>query len=291
MIDRWGNTGTIFCWEMLNEADLWWGATPEQLAAWSKEMSAYVRSYEQQKWGRNHMVTVSIAKAMPDGSLGDVAFRRNDLDFATTHLYIGEANSPTEPIGPALATNRGISFALKAIQDHRPYIDGENGPINGWIADEKLDNEVFHNMSWAHMSSGGAGSAFRWPYRHPHHLTEGMYHTISLMSKFSSYVPWEKVCATSASRPKVSSSDNLVAFCSGSPEALIAWAAVKDSKTPAAWDLQIDWPGCPANAAYRAYNTKTGEWFASGTISTSGGKASIHLDGAPASVAVVVGKQ
>ena len=280
IIDRWGNSGTIFSWELFNECDLWWGASAEQVQAWTKEMGGYVRDYEKRKWGRNHIITISIANAMPKGAWGDLAYRQAGLDLATTHLYIGAANAPDEPIGPALAVQEGVTYAMAQIKDNRPYIDSENGPINRWIVDQKLDDLVFHNMSWAHMASGGAGSGLRWPYRNPHHLSEGMYQELKLMRRFADAVPWRKLTGP-RSEIKVTVPEGWIACSTGTKNGALIWVT---SAKPSAGEISISWPDAPKSIKYRCYDTQTGEWFVKAAIL----KGKIPLDGKHSSVAIIV---
>lgn len=284
IIDRWGNTGTIFAWELLNEADYWWEGSPEQVIAWAKEMGDFVRRYEKEKWGRNHLITISTGRPMPHEGWAELAYRLPGIDLATTHLYIGAANAPEEPIGPALAEKEGVTYCLANIRDNRPYIDGENGPINRWIADGNLDNEVFHNMSWAHMASGGAGSGLRWPYRGPHHLSDGMYHTLSLMSRFAEEVPWRKLTGP-FSEIKVTAPEGWISCSTGTKESALVWVT---SAKPSSGTLSISWPDGPKSVRYRCYDTKTGDWIKEGTITPDKGLSSIALDGARPSVAVIL---
>lgn len=283
MIDRWGNTGTIFAWEILNEADKWWDASGEQTQAWAKEMGDYVREYEKQKWGRNHLICISTGHPIPDGAWGELAYRQPGMDLATTHLYLDAAMWPDEPIGPAIAVRKGVNYALGQIKDSRPYIDGENGPINRWIADEKLDDEVFHHMSWAHLASGGAGSSLRWPYRGPHHLTEGMYQHLGRMSKFVKDVPWAKLIGT-PSEIRVPVPEGWVACSTGTSQGALVWVA---SPKPSEMKLSITWNG-PKTVKYRCYDTKSGEWICNGTARPADGDLPILISGERSSVAVVL---
>jgi mannan endo-1,4-beta-mannosidase len=192
LIDRYGNSGTIFAWEIMNEIDLWWNAKPEQIKSWVDQMAAEVRSYEKRKWGRNHLVTLSFAKPEPEGLNAETAFRRSDLDFATMHLYLGASKGPkpdeAEKAGADYAA--GVVYAWEHAKDDRPVLDGESGPIDHWIKDPALDDQVFFEMSWSHLMSGGAGSGTRWPYRQPHHISEGMIKVLRSMSEFCADVPW-----------------------------------------------------------------------------------------------------
>jgi hypothetical protein len=284
IIDRWGNTGTIFAWELLNESDYWWECSPEQVIAWAKEMGDFVRGYEKEKWGRNHLITISTGRPMPHEGWAELAYRLPGMDLATTHLYIGAANAPDEPIGPALAERQGVVYCLASIKDNRPYVDGENGPINKWIADGNLDNAVFHNMSWAHMASGGAGSGLRWPYRGPHHLSDGMYRTLSLMSRFAGEVPWRKLSGP-LSEIKVAAPEGWISCSTGTKESVLVWVT---SAKPSAGTLSISWPDGPKSVRYRCYDTKTGDWIKEGIITPDKGLSSIALDGARPSVAIIL---
>ncbi|HUS14849.1 MAG TPA: hypothetical protein VM536_07495, partial [Chloroflexia bacterium] len=53
-----------------------------------------------------------------------------------------------------------------------------------------FDDEYYHNMTWAHLASGGAGTGLRWPCRNPHHLTPGMHATQRGMARFCSHIDW-----------------------------------------------------------------------------------------------------
>ncbi|HWD39384.1 MAG TPA: hypothetical protein VG944_11075 [Fimbriimonas sp.] len=250
LIDHWGNTGTVFSWELLNEGDLWWGETPEQLRDWIEDMATYARDYEKKKWGRNHLLSVSISQAMPRGGLATDAFNLPGLDYATTHLYIGASKAPTEPVGPALAENEGVVYCLRHIEDRRPYIDTENGPIDKWIDSATLDNEVFRGMIWAHLASGAAGSGFRWPYRRPHHLTEGMLAALRAMSTFAEDVPWQSLAGDRV-RLEASGQKGQATCGFGTGRCAIVW-------TGGSGDVTVRWPDGPATVRAKAFDCHTG---------------------------------
>lgn len=195
LIDRYGNLDTIFCWEIMNEIDLWWGASPEQIRKWADEMAAYVRDYQMKKWGAGPMLSLSMAESKPVDGNADTAFRRPDLDFATMHLYIGKSKGPNRGEEEQAADDfaSGVRHAQAAVRDNRPVFDGESGPIDRWVANEKQDDRLYHEMSWAHLMAGGAGPGLRWPYRNPHHITPGMLETIRSMRAFVDGVPWTRL--------------------------------------------------------------------------------------------------
>ncbi len=275
IIDRWGNTGTVFAWELLNESDYWWDGSPAQLTAWATEMGDFVRSYEKQKWGRNHLVTISTGRPVPKGDWAEYIYRLKGMDLASTHLYLGAANAPEEPIGPARAIAQGVTYALDNIKDNRPFIDGEDGPINRWIADGNLDNRVFHHMVWAHLASGGAGSGLRWPYRNPHVLSDGMLEVLSRMSRFCAEVPWQKLCA-SPTKIQATAPDGWVACTSGTRECALLWTA-GPGKRDTAVTLTITWPDGPASVRCRLFDTDTAQWLPGPEMTAADGKLILSL--------------
>ena len=280
IIDRWGNSGTIFSWELLNEADLWWGETPVQLHEWIADMAAFAKSYESKKWHRNHLLNVSIAEPMPKGALGLDAYGLSVLDYATTHLYIGPARAPTEAVGPALAIREGVIYSLGHISDMRPYMDTENGPIDHWIDSEKLDDDVFLGMIWAHLASGAAGSGFRWPYRNPHHLTEGMLSELKAMSVFAQKVPWRSLAGTRSTFNSLG--EKGTATCGfGTRQTAVTWSS-------SALPMTIDWPEGPVRVKVRVFDCRLGKWLADKTATKVSGRYLVPLTGSSGPTAALL---
>mgnify|MGYP001268700399 FL=1 len=201
ILDRWGGSPNIFAWDLMNEIDIWWDATPQQIEAYVDRMAAFVRDYETERWGRAHMITVSSAASVPDGRLGRVIFNHPALDFATTHLYLGsEIKSPQDPIGAGPVMAGGVTLALDAIQDNRPYFDSESGPIDRWIVDVAFDKEYHHHMSWAHLAAGGAGSGMRWPYTNPHWILPELRDNLLGLARYASTIDWAQFKSENISR-------------------------------------------------------------------------------------------
>lgn len=192
IIDRWGDSPNILAWELMNEVEMWWGNTEEEILRWAEEMAAFVREYERQRWGKNHLITISVAKNEPTGLLADLVFRHPLIDFANTHLYYEPAvNNPPDTISAALAVNHGVRHALAETRENpRPYLDTESGPISRWPLQRDFDLEYYHNMSWAHLASGGAGQGLRWPYTQPHTLPPEFRKVQAAMARFAAAVDW-----------------------------------------------------------------------------------------------------
>lgn len=195
LIDRYGSSDFVFAWDILNEFDIWWGSNEEEELAWVDRMTSFIRRYERERWGKNHLVCTSTAAADPStgGALNYAVYRHPNVDFPTTHMYYGRVNDPPDAIAPALAVNAGMRRQLAQVpaSDPRPYLDSESGPIDNWPLPRAFDEEVFHNMIWAHLASGGAGSGLRWPYRNdPHTLTLTMHEYQRAMSRVARAIQW-----------------------------------------------------------------------------------------------------
>jgi mannan endo-1,4-beta-mannosidase len=267
LIDRYGNSDTVFAWEIMNEVDLWWGASPAQISAWTDQMASFVRDYQRRKWGREHLLTISFAEAEPKGLNAVTAFQRPDLDFATMHLYLGASRGPS----PGQAEQAGLDFAVGVryaraqLKDNRPVMDGESGPIDRWIADERFDEEVFHDMSWEHLMNGGAGSGTRWPYRNPHHLTEGMLNTLKSMRLFCDGVPWNDMTGPETG-VSVAAGDGAKVTSFGTAKGVIAWVRASEAIGKS---LRIAWPDGREPLHVRLFDVEAGRWL-EGTESPGG---------------------
>jgi hypothetical protein len=201
IIDHWGGSPNVFAWDLMNEIDIWWNATPDEIETYVDDMAAFVRGYEMEKWGRTHMISVSSAASVPTGRLGGVIFSDPALDFANTHLYLGPAiKDPHDPIGAGPMMAGGVTLALEEIQDNRPYFDSESGPIDHWIVDVTFDKEYHHNMSWAHLAAGGAGSGMRWPYTDPHWILPELRDNLLGLARYASTVDWAHFTSKNISR-------------------------------------------------------------------------------------------
>jgi mannan endo-1,4-beta-mannosidase len=191
VIKRWGGSPNILAWDLMNEIELYWGATPEEIEAYITEMATFVRQLEVKTWGRTHMLTVSSASATPSGKLGNVIYNHPELDFANTHLYVGLGiRAPIDAIEGAEEMIDGVQLSLQAIHRTRPYLDTESGPIDQWISDLTLDQKYHHHLSWAHLISGGAGSGMRWPYTQPHWLLPEFRQNLLGLARFATAVDW-----------------------------------------------------------------------------------------------------
>jgi mannan endo-1,4-beta-mannosidase len=196
---RWGGSGVIFGWDLYNEID------PRQAAGevtavgeWVSQVSTFLREEEIRCHGRAHLQTVSVygplLKTYPQ--LNQVVFRHPCLDFASVHFYDAPLRKPSDPVKAALRAGELVRQALRQITDGRPFLDSEHGPdclfrqTKGRIP-AAFDEAYFRCLQWAHLSAGGAGGGFRWPYRHPHSLTPGMRVAQRILSQVAAHVDWQ----------------------------------------------------------------------------------------------------
>lgn len=189
-LDRWGDSPAIFGYDLFNEIHPHWGGTPEDQIKWVAEMANFVKSYEMERYGKRHLLTVSFFGSHPDGGYRDLILRHPDLDFATTHVYQSDAkDDPKDTVTGALIMQDAVRYAYANMSDWRPYMDTESGPIFAYMhtqhrPSEQFETEYYHNMTWAHLATGGAGSGMRWPFRDPHTLSPGMNDVQRDMSRF-----------------------------------------------------------------------------------------------------------
>lgn len=191
-IKRWGNSPAIFAYDLLNEIHPYWGGTPQDQARWLTEIARFTRNCELETWGKRHLLTVSVFGSRPEDGYLDLVFRHPELDFASTHVYeFGLVDNPENTIDCAVVMRDAVKHAFSQMPDARPYTDSESGPIHLFMdlklsLHEPFESEYYHNMSWAHLATGGAGSGMRWPFRDPHYLTPEMHEVQRGMSGFVS---------------------------------------------------------------------------------------------------------
>ena len=155
-IGGWGNSPAIFAYDVFNEIGPNWQltGTPEAQTGWVTEMARFIKEYEMARWGKRHLLTVSVFGAKAENGYDELIYRHPELDFATTHVYVyGVVDNPDNTIDCALTMQDAVRFAYSHMEEPRPYTDSESGPIhlfmdrNEQLSDE-FDEEYFHNMSW-----------------------------------------------------------------------------------------------------------------------------------------------
>ena len=282
IIDRWGGSPNIFAWDLMNEIDIWWNASPQEIQAYVDEMAAFVRAYETEKWGRAHMISVSSAASTPGGRLGRVIFNHDALDFANTHLYVGpEIKDPQDPIGAAVMMAGGVTLALQAIQDDRPYFDSESGPIDRWIHDVAFDQEYHHNMSWAHLAAGGAGSGMRWPYSDPHFILPELRDNLLGLARFASTIDWAHFSSQNISRLIKPDTRAVIPVGCSDGQTAVAWLLLdtrrNDAEALAGVDVVIDDVLEAGNYTVEFWETYEGSLLGTVTLAVADGDLNLTI--------------
>lgn len=203
LVDTVGDRKNLLAWDILNEFDSdepgigWNRATFENREKFVNDIADYLRFIDP-----NHMVFLSSVRwdpkflahlpTRPDASVtgNDAALVLNNsrFDFNSTHMYYhdirdpnyndrnnpytiyeAEANDLDNTIAPAARVKQGLQFYYAYSLTPKPYLCTEYGPIEFYTTEydpyftEQDDEQIFHNMSWAYLASGEAGSGLRWP--------------------------------------------------------------------------------------------------------------------------------
>jgi mannan endo-1,4-beta-mannosidase len=304
VVRRWAGSGVLFGWDLWNEIH---PAQAEDSAdifgEFIHDLSSHVRKLEFELYGRSHPQTVSLFGPelilKPHLNLREPIFRHPDLDFASIHIYAtGTIDDPRDTVKPALAMGSVVRESLGEINDFRPFLDTEHGPIHSFkdrhkTLPEPFDDEYFRHMSWAHLASGGAGGGMRWPNRHPHVLTSGMRDAQSAMSRFLSLVDWTSF------RPRnlnlEADAPGFHSFACADEDQAIIWILRKGEcdgrgMMPKGLTLRSCRVRLPlprgGDWLLRLFNTRSGSIQSERRCAASDGRLEIHVDGIAGDLAI-----
>ncbi len=162
------------------------------------ELATYYRSIDP-----NHLIYVSSVRwdpkftnHIPEADLSSkpgadtaVVLNNDLMDFNSTHMYYHDIRDPNlnhpdntatsefvyqvadldNTVAPAVRVNQGLQYYQANAFDTKPYMDTESGPIVFYTKaydayfSQADDEQYFHNMIWAHLAGGDAGTGLRWP--------------------------------------------------------------------------------------------------------------------------------
>jgi len=172
-LDRWGDRDNIFGWEF-NQMDGVYTVAEERVTAWVEDVIAFIKNYEEKRWGVTRPCGVSSFDPFPTW---DLFYNGAGVDFLAGHAYTDSVKSPLNSVDGALHTAVGCRYALTRSRRPKPYLDTESGPmahVFDWILPrppQSLMDELYGNMIWAHVAAGGAGHSMFIPVsdqlRHP----------------------------------------------------------------------------------------------------------------------------
>ncbi len=287
-VERWGGSGALFAWDLWNEIHpAQAGGSADCFGEFIQDLSQHVRGLERQLYGRSHPQTVSLFGPelwwQPHLPLKEPIFRHPDLDFASIHLYReGTIDDPRNTVDPAISTGEIVREALAEIQDTRPFLDTEHGPIHTFKDKRRtlpaaFDDEYFRHMQWAHLASGGAGGGMRWPNRTPHTLTPGMREAQRALAAFMPLIDWPTFRRRNINDELKTLTSGVASFGCTDGEQAVVWLLRKDivakggmlqpDARPIATTLRV--PGMkPGRYRVTAFATRRGE-----VVSTSEAEA------------------
>ncbi|MCD6351403.1 MAG: cellulase family glycosylhydrolase, partial [Armatimonadetes bacterium] len=199
LVARYGWSTRVLCWEFGNEFEGWPGTPPEDLLAWHREMSDYLRRIDPY----HHLITTSFWT--PSGR--DEIWSLPNLDIVQTHHY---ANSRVDMAQMVAADSRA-----KYEHYRKPHIYGEVG-LDSRLRLENDDPKGYylHNVIWAGLMSGAASTPMSW--WHESYIDKyGLYGVYRGLAEFVRDVPlaryhWRPVELVSArwlEQPKLAPGD------------------------------------------------------------------------------------
>lgn len=207
LTDRFGRTGSLLGWDLMNEANvlLDWGriSDPEAVATWTKEIGNRLARRERALHGRAHLRMLSWSSMTPIDQQGiryASLFQSSGLDSASTHPYdvygpdswpplfnrnegnrwcgwhdefCGGRGTWGSLVQPAVKLNRLLTAILtRHLVDRRPYLENERATYVSVMRSFAREGE--HNISWAELASGAAGTGIRWLDTDPHLQSAGL---------------------------------------------------------------------------------------------------------------------
>lgn len=159
IVDRWGDSPNIFSWELWNELSGCGGSGSDKVnAAWVKEMGEHIKNYEKSKYGKTHLVNVSVTgNYMPPQQY---VYDSPGTDIATVHYYTDISDKIPRPSDVPIQIAKAVPILLKdRIKYNRPHLENERY-VGGFV--ETLTNQAENNASWAYLASGSAGAGATW---------------------------------------------------------------------------------------------------------------------------------
>jgi len=285
MIDRYGSSEQLLAWELNNEIELWygklWGKSDRKIVKetkkWVKEMATYIKTHEIEKYGQTHLLTISTAFPAPTSLDFFKLYDIQDLDFFTTHFYLGSVKNPSDPLLIAEGVSEIIKYHNYVFNNSKPFMDSESGPIDNWPQDVADDITAYRTFSWTHLASGGTGIGMRWPYVIPHKMPAYLLSVIRAISKFidSSGIDWLNFSGVNMDDRIISKkpTDLFITACGNTekePQESIGYGLMPGNKNIG--DFSIELSGlCEGHYIFELWDTESGETITSGYLKSDDG--------------------
>jgi len=151
-------------WELVNQADDLYDVDCAAMRGFISRLAERIRA-EDRKSGQERLLAASSSHPVPPGWLLDL----DELDFVAIHPYAEAIEFPTNRFDGAVHVAAAIRYALERQRAPRPVLDTESGIIGQlYVAglprpDIAFRAEMMHNLRWAHVAAGGAGTGLHVP--------------------------------------------------------------------------------------------------------------------------------
>lgn len=176
IIARWGYSTSVLAWELFNEVDLTDDYNSAAVAAWHKEMAAFIKKYDVNR----HLVSTSFSNRFQD----PVVWKLDGIDFTQTHSY--EMRDEADKIYE-ISTSRLEDFP-------KPHIVGEFAmDTDAEIIKKGPDKDgiCLHNALWAGAFTLSFGAPLAW-YWEWYIDDYNLYYHFSPLAEFVKGINWAK---------------------------------------------------------------------------------------------------
>ncbi len=258
-VDHWGRSAHIFSWELFNE---FWhplkGVSKKQnLQAhnrWIDMMGRYIKEYEQKKYGRHHLRSVSTMRSeFPGkGARPEDAniYSSPNLDFASYHAYgqtLRKAMGAKGNFGILMGKPIRADWLMTAVHETVQQMQRRAGPrpvlctedvqvanprapsykkpmnpvrrmFRGYTDAARLD--LFLAANWAYVMSGAAGTTMRYPHGF---YEDAMFDSFLALSRFAARVPWSRFSPRNADAQVTTDQRRLLRMALSDGTRLIGW--------------------------------------------------------------------
>jgi hypothetical protein len=287
---RWAYSPALMAWEWWNEAD-WTPISNPQMAAWIKEMTPVLRSFDPYQ----HLISTSYAQRSTAAVNG-----LEEIDFSQMHMY--------NPSDPAIEFRSSYQFWAADIPG-KPAMFAEYGASAGGedINSDDQQGLHLHNALWASSFGGWASTAMYWwwdSYVDPLNLWR-------VFSRLTRFLDGEDMATLQVSKAVLSSrevpyhvlmnEERALAWLHDRKYELNALQKARSLAILANKDLPEDWVYLPepingltltlsglSDGDYRAYwySPNRGEWLEAVEMRVDGGKATLEVPEFQGDVAV-----
>jgi len=204
-----GYEDAVMGYEILNEwdstewtvADSDWNVDAKIRVAFIEKLAAHIKTLDDTR-----MIFSSTTALDPRGALADFGYYSNLIDASLPHLYFPGNREPWNNPAFYMDTavfkeqSRAISWFTTNQLHHKPVLNGEWGPSDGWMPDpstpsyfsdfQEADDEMISTRLWfSELASGAAGPGIRMQggvraFSNNLHLSDNMHGTQKTISAF-----------------------------------------------------------------------------------------------------------